>query len=233
MRVVPKDLRERNELDQGPAARVASHDTDVAVLHDLQQPVAVLRLLLELLPDGSLRRRQVERLRDAALGEIAAMQRLLSAGLEARTGSRGAAPRFVRTAGPDQESTSFDAIVRAVVAPFLAAGARLTVGCEDGVVVGIPPLPLRRIVSNLVHNAVRAAGAPPGGAVMIDLRQVGSTAVVLIDDTGPGFGAIATEHGLGLLNSMAVVFSFGGSLQVGPSRLGGTRIRVSLPVAGS
>lgn len=220
---------------QGSDRRLPADDRsgreDVTVLHDMQQPVAALRLLLETLPDASLGRGQVKRLRDVTLGEIAMMQRLVSECLDYRSGGRPASVRFGRV--PQSEAagaTSFDAVVRAVAAPFSGAGG-LALTCADDVVVGVPALQLRRVVSNIVSNATRAGG--PGGQTAVELRRIGDTAVLLVDDNGPGFGAVETRHGLGFLNSVAVVVRFGGSLQILTSPLGGTRIRISLPVVGS
>lgn len=215
-----------------PAGGDASSPVDVAVLHDMQQPVAALRLLLETLPDASLGRRQVQRLRDVTLEEIAVMQRLVSACLDASVEGRGRGQGAGRVAEAEtDEATSFDAVVRAVAAPFLAVSDNLLLTQADEVVVAVPPLKLRRVVANFVHNAVRAAGTSHG-RTEIGLRRVGDTAVLVVDDAGPGFGAVPTGHGRGFLDSVAVVTRFGGSVQILPSPLGGTRIRISLPVVG-
>lgn len=90
------------------------------------------------------------------------------------------------------------------------------------------PVRLRRVFANVVDNAVRAAGSE--GCVQVKLAAVGRSVVVEVEDDGPGFGRIPTQHGLGLDASRRALESIGGSLQTGAGGLGGALVRLTVPV---
>lgn len=89
---------------------------------------------------------------------------------------------------------------------------------------------MRRVLTNVVENAARAAGA--GGRVEISIRNADG-AVIDITDDGPGFGQGA--HGtasLGLSVVTSLLDSCGGSLEVRSPQAGGTLVSIRLPAAG-
>lgn len=88
---------------------------------------------------------------------------------------------------------------------------------------------LRRSVRNLIDNAVRAAG--PCGSVEVSVRPYGMQIVVEVSDSGPGFGKVPAQQGLGLLTVRQFVTASGGSLSVGRSTLGGAQLTLVLPGA--
>jgi two-component system, NtrC family, nitrogen regulation sensor histidine kinase NtrY len=108
---------------------------------------------------------------------------------------------------------------------------------------------IRRVLANLVENAVQAAeavGRPP--AVRISLASGESSVSLLIDDNGPGIAADARERifdpymttkehgtGLGLAIVRKIVLDHGGDVRVAdtPSPLGGARFVVTLPAVAS
>lgn len=91
------------------------------------------------------------------------------------------------------------------------------------------PVDIRRIIANLLGNATRAAGSP--GRVQINVRNEQQTALLSIDDSGPGFGRIPERHGLGLQSVARSTGRCEGSVQYGSSPLGGVRVRLCLPMA--
>ena len=93
------------------------------------------------------------------------------------------------------------------------------------------PVRLRRALANLLHNAVRAAGA--SGCVQVRVVSRGRSVVVDVEDDGPGFGRLPTEHGIGLAATRRTVESFGGVLTTGTSSLGGALARITLPAVPS
>ena len=97
-------------------------------------------------------------------------------------------------------------------------------------------LEVARLVTNLVDNALRAAG--PQGRVVVGLRLIGAAeggpprAVLTVEDSGPGFGsAPAGVASLGLHVVRAVLDELRGTMVVGRSALGGACIEVTLPAA--
>ena len=108
---------------------------------------------------------------------------------------------------------------------------------------------IERALTNLIDNALRhAPGAAP---VRVSLRRDGAQAQVLIEDEGPGLPAelllrlqqgrslrdppMARTHGgiggLGLAIAQRVAVLHGGRLLPLPSREGGTRLCLALPLA--
>jgi C4-dicarboxylate-specific signal transduction histidine kinase len=94
----------------------------------------------------------------------------------------------------------------------------------------VPPVVLRRILANVLSNAARAASS--SGNVTIELRSQDGRALVVVDDSGPGFGGIQEGLGLGLREVARNVAKYGGWLECGRSPLGGARVRLSLPLPG-
>ena len=104
----------------------------------------------------------------------------------------------------------------------------------------------RRVVANLVENAVQAAqamGRTP--AVLIQTEVRGRRAAILVADNGPGvpeadrqriFDPYVTHReggtGLGLAIVRKIVIDHGGDVSVGPSPTGGACFAVELPLAG-
>jgi signal transduction histidine kinase len=84
---------------------------------------------------------------------------------------------------------------------------------------------LWRLLSNLVHNAVRAAGSH--GTVRLVVRS-GPPPMIEVQDDGPGFGAGPRGHrGLGLQASRVLASRCGATLTFTPAEGGGTVARVS------
>lgn len=87
----------------------------------------------------------------------------------------------------------------------------------------------RRIISNLLSNAIRAAG--PEGTVTIKVARDRDLAAITITDTGPGFGKIPAGEGLGLTIVAQSLARCGGRLEYGPDSAGGVRASLWLPLA--
>lgn len=101
----------------------------------------------------------------------------------------------------------------------------------EPVTVNAHPAVVARILSNLLENACRAAGA--GGRVLLTVERDGGAARLAVADSGPGFGlAEPGKASLGLNIVAAMVRRAGGSLRMGTSDLGGMAVTVTLPGAG-
>ncbi len=91
---------------------------------------------------------------------------------------------------------------------------------------------LRRILGNLLRNAIRAAG--PAGQVRVTVSPSAREVQIEVEDDGPGFGALPVQNGVGLRSVRRLVQQAGGWLEAGgPSRLGGAVVRIHLPAAGA
>jgi signal transduction histidine kinase len=100
------------------------------------------------------------------------------------------------------------------------------------------PVVLRRAVANLVANATRAAG--PSGTVAVEVRRSADGIVVVVEDSGPGFGGSGFGgpgsggadggSGLGLHAAARQASNYHGRLECGRGSLGGARVSLWLPL---
>ncbi|MER7014677.1 ATP-binding protein [Saccharopolyspora sp. NPDC000359] len=110
--------------------------------------------------------------------------------------------------------------LRGPAAVVLLEGAEITVRTDQTL--------LWRMASNLLDNAVRAAGR--GGRVTVAAREVAGEVRVEITDDGPGFGRGprgSASLGLGIV--LALARRCGAELRVDPARGGGTCARLVFP----
>ena len=101
----------------------------------------------------------------------------------------------------------------------------------------------RRVIANLVENAMQAAqGAGRAPEIRIQAEPRGERAAIVVDDNGPGVPVSDRQHifdpyvthreggtGLGLAIVRKIVIDHGGDVTVGQSAQGGARFTVELP----
>lgn len=97
--------------------------------------------------------------------------------------------------------------------------------------VSVHPVILRRIIANVLSNAARAAGS--SGTVTIEIRSQDGRALIVVDDSGPGFGKLQEGLGIGLRAAARNVVNYGGRLECGCGALGGARVSLWLPLSAS
>lgn len=183
--------------------------------HDVRQPLsAVLLLVAALKSDAELSSTVRDRLRQIE-DEAEWMAEMISVHEEDLT-----TPQVVDLAAVVQQP---------VTALSAVSTCRLRFRQMCGVHVLADPVALRRSARNLVDNAVRAAGAD--GRVEVAVRRTVTDAVLEVADSGPGFGRVPHQQGLGLLTVRRFVDEAGGTLTVGASDLGGARVAIRLPLA--
>ncbi len=213
---------------------VEAHRQFVAdAAHELRSPMAILRTRLE------LARPTEQRLAAGALDDVERLQSLtadllLLARLDAREPLRARELDLAQVVAEEAARTRPRADVRVILdlAPDL-----LVNGSHDQ---------LRRLVANLVDNAVRHAG----GTVGVTLKAVAGQAVLDVADDGPGIPAqhhgtvfdrfARLDHarardtggsGLGLPIARDIARAHEGTLGVVPGGKG-ARLRAVLPLAG-
>jgi signal transduction histidine kinase len=89
------------------------------------------------------------------------------------------------------------------------------------------PALLRRIVSNILSNAARAAG--PSGRVTVKIWRSKGMLRLVVEDTGPGFGNIPSGLGLGLSWVARTTIGHGGRIECGSGAGGGARVSLWVP----
>ncbi len=194
------------------------------VSHDLRTPLTRLRLALAMLPtEGSLAA-------DAAdmTADVEEMERMISAYLA-----------FARGEQAEQaQPVDLPEMLEDLAANARRAGALVSVDAPGPLTVQLRQDALRRALTNLVDNARRHAGA-----VALSAATLGRSALVMVDDDGPGIppdrresvfrpfeSGAAGGTGLGLTIARDIVRAHGGDITLEESPMGGLRARVRLPV---
>lgn len=202
--------------------------------HELRRPLARARSRLEVESlhgdPADLRSSAVD-----SLGELSALESLLDELLElARAGD----------AQPAIEIDLDDVVLEEVAALRPQVSASIDASAVSGATVIGRRSELQRVVRNLVENACRHAAS----AVRLGLVEQDRTALLTIDDDGPGIPegdrAVVFERfarldparttggsGLGLALVGDIVTRGGGTIAVTDSPLGGARFEVVLPAA--
>jgi len=203
------------------------------IAHDVRTFATRLRLRVEQIPEAEERRR--------AVVDIDDMIRLLDDALLSATAGAG---------GLSQEMIEFAALVQAEVRDRQLQGDVVDLAAEAGawgaIVLG-DRLALRRIVANVIDNAIKYGRA---AHVRIALRP--QSVVASIDDEGPGIPVEARQAmlepfnrleasrnratggaGLGLAVVRALVEAHGGSIDITAAPGRGARVSIVLPTFNS
>jgi signal transduction histidine kinase len=150
--------------------RIADHLAErtrilAAISHDLQSPIARMRLRVDLLDDAELKQRFQR--------DLTAMQTLVAEGLELARSMNGQAEAAV--------ATDLQALMESLVYDYVDAGQKVRLNGRLEVPLISRPQTLRRVVTNLVDNALMFAG----DAVLSIARSDDQIAIV-VRDHGPG-----------------------------------------------
>ncbi len=196
-----------------------------AIAHDLRTPLARLAFRLEGLQPP---------LRDKTIADIDEMKAMISAALDfihndSRRGAR--AP------------LDFRLLVESVVDDASDTGADVTFVAGQAITIDGDPLSLRRMVMNLLENALKY-----GKRARLRLQRDGADCVLWIDDDGPGIDTTQHEKlflpffrgensrnrdtggiGLGLSVAHSIVLAHGGKITLTNRPEGGLRVCVELP----
>lgn len=211
-----------------------------AVSHDLKTFITRLRLRIEDLPDEVQREKSIRDLDDMTAlidGAIAVARGTTGNGLKEpvdigrlvkeEVAARHAADRIRLRIGP------------------AAGAADRHAGGEAAIIVQGDQLGLKRVVGNLLDNALSYAGR-----CEVTVAAHGGNVTIQVDDDGPGIPALERAavlepfyrlegsrnratggSGLGLAIVKQIVDGHGGEVEIGDSQLGGAKIRLSLPVS--
>ena len=217
-----------NEMQERLRRYVDDRTTMIgAIAHDLRTPLTRLRFRIEAIP---------EPLRSKLAGDVDQMEAMVASTLS-----------FVRDAATprDRRKLEVASLVETVMDEAALTGADAAVERADRVVVDGDPLALKRLVANLVDNALKY-GASAHARVFAD----GDMAVIEVDDDGPGMPDSEIERvfepfrrlessrsretggiGLGLAVVRAVARSHGGDVILRNRPHGGLSARVTLPLS--
>ena len=216
-------------LMQERLKRYVSYRTTMvgAIAHDLRTPLTRLRFRIEAVPDD---------LRAKLATDIDEMEAMVASTLA-----------FVQDATRPVERTKLEvsSLVETVMDEAAETGADAAVERAERAVIDGDPVALKRLVTNLVDNALKFGSAARGRV----FRDAGM-AVVEVDDNGPGVPESEIERafepfqrlessrsretggaGLGLAVVRAIARGHGGEVTLHNRTSGGLTARVTLPLA--
>jgi signal transduction histidine kinase len=227
------------------ATERARRDLVMAVSHDLRTPLTSLRLLGQAIEDEVVDGPTRDRYLATMATHIEALGVLIDDLFEL---SRLEAGDIEWT----MERIPIDRLVRESVGAMRVTGdaSRVRVVAEvpaEGPLVRANPERLRRVLFNLIQNAIRHT--PADGSVTVRAEPGDGLVEIEVADTGTGIPATDRERvfeaffrsgedesrntdgsGLGLAIARGIVEAHGGRIWLAPSTVG-TRVRFSLPAA--
>jgi two-component system OmpR family sensor kinase len=220
-------VRAFNDMQERLARYVEDRTAMVgAIAHDLRTPLTRLRFRAESAP---------EELRGKMAGDIAEMEAMVT-GVMA----------FVRDATRSTEHTPLElsSLLESLADDLSETGRDVSVERAERVVLEGDPLALRRLFNNLLDNAVKF-----GGQARVRVFREGDSAVVEIEDRGPGLPESERERvfepfhrheasrsretggiGLGLAVVRSIARAHGGDASLAGAPGQGLIARVQLPI---
>lgn len=230
--VGPHDLRQAILAFNATQAQLRHFVNDrtqmlAAISHDLRAPLTRMRLRGEFIEDGDLQARLFK--------DVDEMQAMVDAALE-----------FFRDDARLEQTTAFDLaeMLQTVVEDFKDAGIKVALDAPRRCVYVGRPVGIKRVLVNLVDNAVKYGLAPE-----MRLAVTAEHLEISVLDRGPGIAPQLQERvfapffriegsrnrdtggvGLGLPAVRAIVLEQGGSVTLANRPGGGLEVKVSLPV---
>jgi signal transduction histidine kinase len=198
-----------------------------AISHDLRAPLTRLRLRGEFIEDADQQRR--------LFNDVDEMQAMINTALE-----------FFRDDARLEQATQLDLaeLLQTLIDDYRDQAIELAFSGPPRLVYFGRPLGLKRVMTNLMDNAIHYGVAP-----QIELQQRAGEVVIRVMDRGPGIPAEYREQvflpfyrlegsrnkstggvGLGLSTARAIVLEHGGTLTLSERQGGGLEAVVVLPV---
>jgi len=166
----PREVRYAAAAFNALQARIAAHLKErmqllAAISHDLQTPITRMKLRVEVMDDG------VEK--DKLWNDLSEMEHLVREGV--------AYARSMDTSTEVPCRVNLDAFLDSLVFDYQDSGARVERHGSSASLLETRPHALRRVLVNLVDNALKFAGAAE-----LEVCREGSTTVIRVLDNGPG-----------------------------------------------
>ncbi|HKR43281.1 MAG TPA: ATP-binding protein [Paraburkholderia sp.] len=198
-----------------------------AYAHDLRTPITRMSMRAELVEDAPVR--------DALARDLAEMTELVEGSLSCA--------RMQCSAQEPMRSVDVDSLLGVLIADYRDAGRTVELEGRVGRPVVTCPHALRRVLVNLIDNALRY-----GVDVRLSVRVEAQRLVLAVVDSGPGIvparleavfaawyrapetAASASGSGLGLAIARRLTLAMRGELELENRRTGGLEARLTLPL---
>src|SRR3984957_18842663 len=215
------------------------HTITGSLAHDLRSPLTAVRAKLEMSLAGGTRDEESESI-VSAIEDMDRLTEFLDKSLDVAE-AKANALRLNRVA------IDLDGLLRVMVdlyEPSMSEkGLRVKLLSAGWLEVSADTALLHRMIANLFDNELKHL--PPSCTVTISLAAAEDSALLVVEDDGPGFesevlsqvferrvkGRNSTGHGLGLAFVEAVVRVHGGTIEASNRHEGGARLNITLPLA--
>ena len=215
------------------------HTITNSLAHDLRSPLTAIRAKLEMSLTAGARGTEAESI-VAAIDEVDRLTEILTKSLDV-------AEAQVDALRLDRTSIDLEDMLRVMVElyePCMSEkGLRIQLRSAGPVVVFADASLLHRMVANLFDNELKHL--PASSTVSITLTKTDSSAIMTLEDDGPGFaseigssmftarvkGSDSSGHGLGLAFVEAVVGAHSGEVTALNREEGGAQLIIRLPLA--
>jgi signal transduction histidine kinase len=215
------------------------HTITDSLAHDLRSPLTAIRGRFEMSLSSGKNGEQDETV-VFAIEELDRLIDFLTLSLDVAE-ARADALRLA------QSEFYLDELLRSMIdlyEPSMAdRGMKVTLRCADPVKIEADAALIHRVIGNLFDNELKHL--PDGCTVVVQLQASHKTALLELEDNGPGFapevslaiferrvkGSGSKGHGLGLAFVDAVVRAHGGDVSASNREGGGARISVTLPLS--
>jgi len=194
------------------------------ISHDLRTPLTRLKLQLALLKQQDVAKKMSD--------DIEEMERMLNEYLEFSRHQKN----------EETETVILDTVIEDIVKKY--ESTKINTSIEKNLKINIRPNSIKRCLTNLIDN-----GLSYGKKIEISLIKTKKTAVIFVDDDGPGIpeneyqnvmkpfyridksrGQNKSGVGLGLSIANDIIRSHGGNISLDKSTFGGLRVKISLPL---
>jgi len=230
VRMRMQEERERRER-LATIGRIAS-----TIVHDLRSPLTVVSGYLDVLETKSVPEEQRQRMARQVRNAVNRIGNLVREVLEF------AREQILIVREPVVAAELLADVAEEVAPELERAHVRLLTRIECEGTVDLDPDRMRRVLLNLISNAVGAMAADGGGTLTLGCERTPGGVVLEVADSGPGiplelrprlFLPFATfgkkdGTGLGLSIAQSIVTAHGGSIQVEDATPRGTRFLVRL-----
>ncbi|WP_020192807.1 sensor histidine kinase [Pseudomonas putida] len=227
----PREVRYAAVAFNALQARIAAHLKErmqllAAISHDLQTPITRMKLRVEVMDEG------VER--DKFWSDLDEMEHLVREGVA-----------YARSMDSSTEATcrvNLDAFLDSLVFDYQDSGAQVERHGSSDTLLETRPHALRRVLVNLVDNALKFAGAAE-----LQVAREGSTTIIRVLDNGPGIPVDELDEvlkpfyrvegsrnrstggtGLGLAIAHQLIRAMGGRLTLSNREQGGLCAQIEL-----
>lgn len=227
----PREVRYAAVAFNALQARIAAHLKErmqllAAISHDLQTPITRMKLRVEVMDEG------IEK--DKFGSDLDEMEHLVREGVA-----------YARSMDSSTEATcrvNLDAFLDSLVFDYQDSGAQIERHGSSGALLETRPHALRRVLVNLVDNALKFAGAAE-----LQVSREGSTTIIRVLDNGPGIPGDELDEvlkpfyrvegsrnrstggtGLGLAIAHQLIQAMGGRLTLSNREQGGLCAQIEL-----